>query len=273
MPEGDTVWIAAHQLRNALGGAELTKSDFRVPRYATVDLAGRTIESIQSRGKHLLWRMSGGLTLHTHFKMDGAWELYRPSQRWRSPVHEARAILHTRDWVAVAFRMPVLDLIPTAEEKGVVGHLGPDVLGDDWDPGEAVKRLRARHPACIGEALLDQSALAGVGNVYKCEICWLRGVDPWTPVGDVAGLDRLVDLTKRVMEANRHRLRRSTTGDHRPGRTHYVYGRYRRPCFRCGTSICRQGDGIQRVTYWCPTCQARRVVPAPDHAGVDEGQA
>lgn len=258
MPEGDTVWIAATKLRNALLGEELTRTDFRVPRYATVDLSGRTIDDVRSRGKHLLWRLSGDVTLHTHFKMDGAWELYRPRQRWRSPAHEARAILHTRRWVAVAFRVPVLDVLPTIDEARVVGHLGPDVLGDDWDAAEAVARLKGLHPAPVGEALLDQSALAGVGNVYKCEVCWLRGVDPWTPVGEVAHLERLVGLTKRVMEANRHRLRRSTTGDHRPGNTLYVYGRHRRPCLRCGTSIRRadqRGYGGDRVTYWCPACQ------------------
>jgi endonuclease-8 len=252
------VWIAAHKLRAALAGEELTKTDFRVPRYVTVDLSGRTVEDVQSRGKHLLWRLAGGVTLHTHFQMDGAWELYRPGERWRSPSHEARAVMHTSRWIAVAFRVPVLDLLPTAEETKVVGHLGPDVLGEDWDAAEAVERLRARHPAPVGDALLDQSALAGVGNVYKCEVCWLRGVDPWTPVGDVAELERLVDLTKRIMEANRFRLRRSTTGDHRPGRTHYVYGRHRMPCRRCGTSIRRAGGhrpGGERVTYWCPNCQ------------------
>lgn len=270
MPEGDTVWIAAHRLHAALAGADLVHTDFRVPRYATVDLSGHKIEEIASRGKHLLWRMSGGLTLHSHFKMDGSWELYRPRQRWRSPAHEARAVLRTNQWMAVAFRMPVLQLLSTAQEDRVVGHLGPDVLGPDWDAREATERLGALHPTPVGEALLEQRALAGVGNVYKCEVCFLRGVDPWTPVGHVPRLNELVALTNRIMVANRFRLRRSTTGDHRPGRTHYVYGRHRLPCRRCGTPIRRRGEGVERVTYWCPTCQPARAATA-DTAGAVEG--
>lgn len=259
MPEGDTVWLAGHRLRRALDGATLTRSDFRVPRYATVDLSGVVISDVVSRGKHLLWRLDNGLTLHTHFKMDGAWHLYRRNRA--VPIdHEVRAVLETTEWVAVARRMAVLDLIETAREDEVVGHLGPDLLGEDWDRAKAVAGLRARQSMAIGEALLDQTALAGVGNVYKCEICFLRGLDPFTPVERVDDLDGVAVLAKRLLEANRYSARHVTTGDTRPGRSHYVYGRGGRPCLRCGTPVRRSRqasyDG-ERVVYWCARCQPR----------------
>ena len=258
MPEGDTVWLSGHNLRRALAGQRLTRTDLRVPRYATTDLAGRSLLDIVSRGKHLLWRIEGGLTLHSHLKMDGAWHLYKEGQRWRSPAHEARAVLETESWQAVGFRIPVIDLISTAKEDDVVGHLGPDLLGDDWDAEEAMRRLQHNPQMAIGEALLDQRVMAGLGNVYKCEICYIRGLDPWMRVEAVPDLAKVVDLAKRLLEANRHTARHVTTGVDRPGRRHHVYGRKAKPCRRCGTPI-RKGRqasyGSDRVVYWCPTCQ------------------
>jgi formamidopyrimidine-DNA glycosylase len=259
VPEGDTVWLAGHNLRRALAGHELVRTDFRVPRYATTDLSGRRVLDIVSRGKHLLWRLGGDVTLHTHFKMDGSWHLYRRGQRWRSPAFEARAVLETESWQAVGFRMPILELIETERENEVVGHLGPDLLGDDWDPEEATARLRARTQMVIGEALLDQTVMAGVGNVYRCELCFLRGLNPWTPVPDVPDHRGVVDLAKRLLEANRHSARHVTTGVDRPGRSHYVYGRRGRPCLRCGTPIRMEDQpsyGGKRILYWCPACQS-----------------
>jgi endonuclease-8 len=263
VPEGDTVWLTGHNLRRALAGQRLTRTDFRVPRYATTDLAGRSLLDIVSRGKHLLWRIEGGLTLHSHFKMDGAWHLYRAGERWRAPAFEARAVLETESWQAVGFRLPVLDLIPTTTEDAVVGHLGPDLLGDDWDAAEATRRLQqlslpSASRVAIGEALLDQRVMAGIGNVYKCEICFLRGLDPWMPVEAVGDPARVVALAKRLLEANRHSARQVTTGVDRPGRTRYVYGRRGKPCRRCGTPIRRGRQasfGSDRVVYWCPNCQ------------------
>ena len=259
MPEGDTVWLAGHNLRQALAGDELVRTDFRVPRYATTDLSGRRTLDVGSRGKHLLWRFERDLTLHTHFMMDGSWHLYRHGQRWRSPGFEARVVLETEKWQAVGFRIPVLDLVPTEREDDVVGHLGPDLLGDDWDPEEATARLEARTEMAIGEALLDQTVMAGVGNVYRCELCFLRGLDPWTPVSEVADHRGVVDLAKRLLEVNRYSARHVTTGVDLPGRTHWVYGRKDEPCRRCGTPI-RKADqssyGSERIVYWCPSCQA-----------------
>jgi endonuclease VIII len=258
VPEGDTVWLAGHRLRKALAGAGIIRSDFRVPRYATTDLAGRRILDISSRGKHLLWRLEEGLTLHSHFRMDGAWHLYRRGQRWRGPSFQARIVLETEGWQAVGFRLPVLDLIPTERESDVVGHLGPDLLGSDWDPAEATRRLRSCADAFIGEALLDQRVMAGVGNVYRSELCFLWGVSPWTPVAAVSDLPGLVDLSHRLLWANRLSGRQVTTGIDRPGRARYVYGRRGKACLRCGTPI-RKSDqssyGRERVIYWCPVCQ------------------
>jgi endonuclease-8 len=205
-----------------------------------------------------MFRIDGGVTLHTHYKMEGSWHLYRHAEKWRGPAFQVRAILETNKWVAVGFRLALTELIETSAEEEVVGHLGPDVLGPDWDPDEAVRRLRSAGERSIAEALLDQRIMAGPGNVYKCEICFLRGVHPDTPVSQVPDLLGLVDLTKRLMEANRETGIQITTGDPRPGRERWVYGRVDKPCRRCGTSIRREqrrDTAEDRVTYWCPSCQ------------------
>lgn len=259
MPEGDTVFLAGTRLRRALAGHLLTRTEFRVPRYATTDLAGRVLEEVVVRGKHLLFRIEGGTTLHTHFKMDGSWHLYRPKQNWRGPSHQVRAILETASWTAVGFRLPVVELLPTAEEEQVVGHLGPDPLSDTWDEDDAVRRISERAEATIAQVLLDQSAMAGLGNIYKSEICFLRGVHPDTKVANVEGLRELIKLGARMLRANRTSGNQITTGIDRPGKRQWVYGRGGEPCRRCGTSIRRSGGGIgeERVTYWCPRCQPK----------------
>ena len=264
MPEGDTVLVAAARLHAALAGERLLATDFRVPKFATVDLSGQAVREVAARGKHLLLRTDAGVTLHSHLKMEGAWHLYRPRERWRGPDFQVRAVLRTEPWVAVGFRLGICELLPTAREHEVVGHLGPDVLGADWDAAEAVRRLLADPDRAVGTALLDQRVLAGPGNIYKCEVCFLRGVDPWTPVGQVDDPAGMVDLLKRLMEANRTSGRQITTGDIRPGKTHWVAGRNGRPCRRCGTPI-RMADqesyDADRVTWWCPTCQPGQGPP------------
>ncbi len=262
MPEGDTVYLAGQRLHAALAGQVLRRTDFRVPRLATTDLSGRTVDAVVSRGKHLLLRVSGGLTLHTHFRMDGTWHLYQAGKRWHAPAWQARVVLTTDPWLAVGFRLPVVEVLPTTREADVVGHLGPDPLADDWDAGEALRRLAAEPARVIGDALLDQRVIAGPGNVYRCEICFLRGLYPWTPVGEVKDLPRLVDLVKRLFEVNRDGASHITTGDTRPGRQQWVYGRGGQPCRRCGTPIQRRdappGLEDERITYWCPHCQPAR---------------
>jgi endonuclease-8 len=259
MPEGDTVWLAGRRLHDALAGRQLRRSDFRVPQLATVDLAGRTVAEVVSRGKHLLTRIDDDLTLHTHFRMDGSWHLYRLGEPWRGgPQWQVRVVLENAERVAVGYRLPVVELLPRDRENDAVGHLGPDILGPDWDPAEAVRRLAADPDRELGPALLDQRNLAGVGNLYKTEVCFLAGVTPWTRVGDVPDLARIVDRVARLLRANRDTVRQVTTGDTRRGRGHWVFERAGRPCLRCGSPVAsaEQGEApYARITYWCPHCQ------------------
>ncbi|MEW2147544.1 DNA-formamidopyrimidine glycosylase family protein [Micromonospora vinacea] len=269
MPEGDTVWNTARVLHRALAGVRITGSDFRVPQLATTDLAGWTVRESASRGKHLLLRLDAPTeehwTLHSHLRMDGAWRAYAPGERWSGrPAHLIRVVLRSPGAVAVGYHLHDLTLVPTAEEDQLVGHLGPDLLGSDWDQAEAVRRLAGHPEQTIGEALLDQRNLAGVGNLYKCEVLFLRGVSPWTPVGEVPDLPGLVALAQRLLAANRGRWTQSSTGSLHRGQTSYVYGRRAQPCRRCGTAIRKEELG-ERVTYWCPVCQPER--PAPPSSG------
>lgn len=261
MPEGDSVFLAATRLHAALAGQELTRTDFRVPAYATLDLSGRVMKEVVPRGKHILMRVEDGTTIHTHLKMEGEWHLYRPGDRWRGPGWQARLVLETEPWTAVGFRLGVVDVLPDSEEERVVGHLGPDLLGDDWDAEVALANLTERADVAIGTALLDQTVMAGLGNIYKSEVCFLSGLDPWTRVADVPDLREVIDVAKRVIEANRTTGMQITTGDNRPGRRHWVYGRKGERCRRCGTQIERRSEvpgTRERVTYWCPRCQPRR---------------
>ncbi|WP_030853953.1 Fpg/Nei family DNA glycosylase [Streptomyces sp. NRRL F-4474] len=259
MPEGDSIRRAATRLHAVLAGRELTLSDLRVPRFATADLTGRVTLDVTPRGKHLLARFEGGLTLHSHLRMDGAWHVFTAGQKWRGgPDYEIRAVLGTAGHTAVGYRLPVLELIRTAEEDRVVGHLGPDILGPDWDPARAAANLLASPERPLGEALLDQRNLAGIGNVYMCELCFLAQVTPWTPVGGLPEptLLRLAAASHRLLAANvgDRPGHRNTTGIHRPGQELFVYGRRDRPCLRCGTPV-RKVSQDDRPTYWCPHCQ------------------
>ena len=267
MPEGDTVWLASKRMHEALAGRPLTRFDLRVPAHATADLTGRTVLEVVPRGKHMLTRFDGGLTLHTHFRLDGSWHLVRPGERWRGgPAYQVRAVLANADWEAVGYRLHDVTVLPTAQEDRLVGHLGPDVLGPDWDAAEVVRRIEARPDREIGDALLDQRVLAGVGNLYKNEALFLTGIWPWTPAGEVPDVPRLVDRAYRLMRANREHPEQSTTGSLRRDEAHWVYGRTGRPCRRCGTRI-EVGDQsptgqpeYARMTNWCPACQPG---PAP----------
>ncbi|MFJ3901158.1 DNA-formamidopyrimidine glycosylase family protein [Streptomyces sp. NPDC090025] len=257
MPEGDTVWHTARRLDEALAGRVLTRADLRVPRFATADLTGRSVLDVTPRGKHLLTRIEGGLTLHSHLRMDGAWRVFATGERPRGgPAHQIRAILGNAESTAYGYRLPVLELVRTAAESSVVGHLGPDLLGPDWDPAEAVRRLTADPARPLGEALLDQRNLAGIGNVYKSELAFLAAVTPWLPVGELPAdvPERLVATAHRLLEANKDRPDRRTTTTRRTADRLYVYGRAGRPCPRCGTAV-RGAELGDRITYWCPTCQ------------------
>ena len=259
MPEGDTVWLAGRRLHDALAGDRLTRSDFRVPQLATADLTGRTVTEVVSRGKHLLTRVDDDLTLHTHFRMDGSWHLYRHGDRWRGgPQWQVRVLLETAGWQAVGYRLPVVELLPRDREDDAVGHLGPDILGPDWDPVEAVARLTAQPDREIGDALLDQRNLAGIGNLYKAETLFLERVSPWRHIRDNDDLGAIVRRARRLLWINREHPWQVTTGVNRRGQEHWVFERSGRPCRRCGNPIRSASQGsppYDRLTYWCPTCQ------------------
>ncbi len=272
MPEGDTVWRQARQLDQALTGKFLTRCDIRVPAFATVDFTGSLVEGVQSRGKHLLIRVAGAL-IHSHLKMEGSWHVYpvhgtgtgTPLNpvRWRRPAFTARCILGTEDATAVGFSLGLLEVLPQEREADAVGYLGPDLLGPDWDADVALHRISSAPARPIGLALLDQRNLAGIGNVFRCELCFLAGVHPALPVRDVVALPKLIEQSKRLLEANKNRSSRSTTGGPARGDAAvWVYGRDSRPCKRCGALI-RHGTLADpqfpaqraRDIYYCPRCQ------------------
>jgi endonuclease-8 len=258
VPEGDTVHLTAWAQNAALAGAVLTGFDLRVPAFATVDLSGETVREVVARGKHLFHRI-GDLSLHSHLKMEGAWRLYRPGERWTRPAFQARAVLTTADVQSVGFDLGITEVLKTADEHRVVGHLGPDLLGADWDAAEAERRLAADAGTPVYVALLDQRNLAGIGNVYANELCFLRGLLPTRPMAEVADVAALVDLARRLLLANADRWNRNTVGDSGTGPRTWVYGRGGRPCRRCGTRLL-SGDlgrrvGEERHVVWCPHCQ------------------
>jgi len=283
MPEGDTIFRSARVMRTALAGRPVTDawtSVAQVSRLGVRRLVGQTVRDVEPRGKHLLhWFEPSGLALHTHMRMTGSWHLYGVAERWRKPRGFAKVVLTCAETVAVCFSAPVVELLSSAQVDAhpALAGLGPDPLaGDeaDVDLAEARRRLDSDPGRAIGEALLDQRVLAGVGNVYKNEVLYLHRVDPWSPVGDVepAIRDALLASSTRLLRENvaPDRVRRVTTGVSGPaagGDRLYVYGHSRRPCRRCGTPIrtARQGEQA-RLTYWCPSCQGpgprRPVSPA-----------
>jgi endonuclease-8 len=269
MPEGDTIFRSADVLNRALAGGEITRFDSALSQLASARLVGRRVESVSARGKHLLFTFEGDLVLRTHMRMSGSWHLYRPGERWRRPASMARVVIATAGFEAVAFGVHDAEFLRRRDlERGVTGRLGPDLLAEELDMAEAIRRLRARADASIADALLDQGVLAGVGNVFKSEVLFLAGVHPDRRVAelDEATLERLVATARAALAANVPRRetpaltrRRNTTGRLAPTESLWVYGRRGRPCRRCGTPIewRTQGPGA-RSTYWCPACQ-----PAP----------
>ncbi|GAA4478975.1 DNA-formamidopyrimidine glycosylase family protein [Microbacterium panaciterrae] len=256
MPEGDTVYRAARRLDRALSGGTVTRFDLRVPERATIDLTGSVVHEVVPRGKHILMRI-GDRTFRSHLRMDGAWHLYHPGERWQAPAHMARAVVATADAEAVGFDVSMLAVVPTTAESELVGHLGPDPLGPDWDLSEAARRLGS-DPRPIHVALLDQRNVAGFGNEYAAELLFLRGVLPTRPATEVDA-DALLELGARTIRANRDRPARTFTGVALRGRTTWVYGRARRTCRRCGALIETGELGAdpaeERRTFWCPRCQ------------------
>jgi len=265
VPEGDTVYHTARILDRALSGQRLVRSDLRVPQHATADLAGGTVVETVSRGKHLLTRIERDSatgterwTLHTHLKMEGSWKVLTPGQRWPRPAHTARVVLETERATAVGFSLGVVELVERAAEEDAVGHLGPDLLGPDWDEERALANLAREPDRPLRDALLDQTNLAGIGNLYAAELCFTSGVHPQTLVRAVPDLGRLVRRARQMLELNKDRWVQTTTGDLRERERNWVYRRDRSPCRRCGTPVLveMQGPpGRERASYWCPSCQ------------------
>ncbi|MCV7432891.1 DNA-formamidopyrimidine glycosylase family protein [Mycolicibacterium bacteremicum] len=267
MPEGDTVYALARRLDAALQGRALTVGRLRVPAHATDDLAGLTVLEHDTHGKHLLTRLSDDLTLHTHLRMSGSWTVSAEG-KWlpRATMPDVRVVLRTDGPAAYGVRLPVVDLLRTRDEATVIGHLGPDPLRADWDPVEAAARMAATPERPLAAVLLDQRCVAGFGNLWVNELCFLRGHSPWTPVGDV-DIDALLELGARTLRhsATTPGAMQITTGMRRKGEQHWVAGRAGRPCLRCGTRVRVvaevPGDPERRRTWWCPVCQPG---PAPD---------
>jgi endonuclease VIII len=258
MPEGDTIFRAARTLNEALAGRTVTHFESVFVRIARADddliMRGRTIERVDARGKHLLMWFSGDLVLRTHMRMHGVWHLYRPEARWRRPHCDMRIVIGTSEYHAVAFNVPVAELIRADELEcsPALRNLGPDILAEEFDAADAARRIATTPEIDIAEALLNQQAVAGIGNIFKCEALYASALDPFIRVADLSHED-----IARVVERARRLMRASVAGRRM---VFSVYGRGGRPCRRCGATIARRKGGDEaRVTYWCPRCQERRV--------------
>jgi endonuclease VIII len=288
VPEGDTIFRAARTLHRALAGHVVTRFDTAYAPLARVHddapITGRTVEAVEAHGKHMVMRFSGDaagsdaallraapggawrgpIVLRTHMRMHGSWHIYRPGERWQRPPREMRVLVGTADFVAVGFNVPDAEFEAAGDvgTRDPIAKLGPDLLAPDFDAAEAVRRLQARGDVTIAEALLDQRALAGIGNVFKSEVLFEGGVEPFARVDtlDADRLSALVAIARRQLAANvggaTPGLGRRTTGRMAVSEGLWVYGRGGRPCRRCGTAIsfAKQGVGA-RPTYWCPACQ------------------
>jgi endonuclease-8 len=272
MPEGDTIFRAARALDRALARQVVTRFDSVFPHLTRIDvdtpLIGRTIERVTSRGKHLLMWFSGDLVLRTHMRMHGAWHIYRPGERWQRPRHDMRIVIGTEAFEVVAFAVPVAEFSTAAGVARDLDEIGPDPLDAAFDRTAAVSRLRQRADMEIADALLDQSAIAGIGNVYKSEVLFAAGISPFARVAglDDEALEKIVATAVKFMRANvaegsgggivTYTGLRRTTGRGDPSARLWVYGRAGRPCRRCGTPISRAKQGPNaRSTYWCARCQ------------------
>jgi endonuclease-8 len=277
MPEGDSIFKAARTLNRALAGQRVTVFKTVLVRLARVDqdqpLAGRTIERVDAAGKHVLMTFSGDLVLRTHMRMNGSWHIYRSGERWQRPASEMRIAIETPEWAAVAFRVHDAEFVTAALARRTrVATLGPDLLSPSFDPEEALQRIRAIPDRAIGDVLLNQRALAGIGNVYKSELLFLAAIHPDTPAGSITDdeLRNVIAIARRLLLENvaerpgpgmvTYRGMRRTTGRMRPEDRLWVYSRAGHACRRCGTPIASQKTGDDaRVTYWCPACQKRRA--------------
>ena len=274
VPEGDTIYRAAKTLNLALSGKQVTRFETVLPKLARVDddssLRGRTVEHVSSRGKHLLISFSGGLVLRTHMRMNGSWHIYRPGERWQKPRIDMRIVVATEDFVAVAFNVGVAEFLASENisRRSAVGRLGPDLLAETFDLDEALRRIAGEPRSAIADVLLNQRVVSGIGNVYKSEVLFLCGVDPFREAAslDEEVLRSLLSTARKLMQMNvrtgsdrgivTYTEFRRTTGRSDPSQRLWVYGRGGKPCRKCGTPIQRKKQGQDaRSTYWCRQCQ------------------
>jgi endonuclease-8 len=257
MPEGDTIHNAARRVGAALVGKPIEAIETPQPRHARdrwpERLEGRAVRSVDAHGKHLFLRFDGDLTLHSHLRMGGLWGVYRRGRRWRRSPRRAWLVIRTPDHEVVQFDGPVLELMTESRTRfdQRLARLGPDILAPELDERAFLRRLREDEQSRgIGDALLDQRNIAGIGNLWKAEACFLAGVSPWRPTGEIP--DR---KAVEIVEGIRPLMRASAEGGFQE-RDRWVYGRQGRPCRRCKTIIRARGQGDDnRTTYWCPTCQ------------------
>jgi endonuclease-8 len=260
VPEGDVVLRTARRLDAALAGHALVRTDLRWPTVAATDLTGLPVLGTATVGKHLLTRFADGRTLHTHLRMEGSWRVERTAPGARHPGRGVRAVLVGPRWTAVGLRLGMMDVVRTRDEHLLVGHLGPDVLAPDWDLPHAVDNVRAQGDRGIGETLLDQRVVAGLGTIYMAESLWAHGISPWAPASSVAEPEALLSTARRLMQRSVAATTPTATGDVRPGRENHVHGRAGRPCRRCGNTIAVADVGAAPTTrpaFHCPTCQPR----------------
>jgi endonuclease-8 len=258
MPEGDTIHNAARRIRTALVGSPIEAIEAPQPRHALdrwpERLGGRGVRAVDAHGKHLFLRFEGDLTLHSHLRMRGAWGVYRRGQRWQRSPRRAWLVIRTPEHEVVQFDGPVLELMTDSRSRfhQRLAGLGPDVLAEAFDEPGFLRRLRQDDPTRgIGDALLDQRNLCGIGNLWKSEACFMAELDPWRPLAGVSDEQALaaVNAVRPLM------LRSAQGGGH--VREPWVFERHGRPCRRCGTRIRARGQGDDnRTTYWCPRCQA-----------------
>jgi endonuclease VIII len=273
MPEGDTIYRTADTLRRVLAGRVVTVFESQLPQLTRVDedapIVGRTVVDVRAVGKHLLIELSGDLVLRTHLRMHGAWHVYRPGERWRRGRQHMRIVLGTGNSVAVGFDIPVAELLDSRalERSADLNRLGPDLLGEAFDVGEAVARLKERPQMPVGDALLDQNVMAGVGNVFKSETLFVCRISPLVPIAKLRDeqLESLVRTARELLGRNAKPGRgrswfRQTTRSLDPSARFWVYGRTGRPCRQCGTPIVSRlhGSGTRR-SYWCPRCQGQAL--------------
>jgi endonuclease-8 len=277
MPEGDTIFRAARTLNRALAGHVVTRFESVYPALTRVHevapITGRTITRVDSVGKHLLFHFSGDLVLRTHMRMSGSWHIYRPGERWQRPTIDMRIVVATDQFVAVAFNVPIAEFETehTLQRHEAIGNIGPDLLSDSFDADTALQRLRAHDAGDIAETLLNQRAMSGIGNIFKSEVLFVAGINPFTPTAALSDDDlrQIIAIAKRLLKANvrnqsgegitTHFTLRSTSVRAEPNDRVWVYHRAGQPCRKCGTPIATRKQGpYARGTYWCPTCQPMR---------------